>query len=206
MFVTGVKWRASNGCCELTEWQERCDGICGVCGAQVSEPRNLQKERRWCEDAGMVCRGSIGESRGERRKTVCVHHRRIRKSETHSQQPTRENRSVRHAWQSARRMGGSACGNRNGRRGCPRNAVGQQEVFSVETVAGIFRVLQPARTDRLRNPSGVKNEATSDVAEVSRSARRGPVQRTSPARGSKSWDVITGAKATQMCRRAASCR
>jgi len=113
------------------------------------------------------------KSRCERRKTVCVHYRRVRKSKTHSQQPTRENRSVRHAWQSARRMGGSACGNRHGRRGCPRNAVAQQEVFSVETVAGILRVLQPARADRLRDPPSVKKEAASDVAEVSRSATRG---------------------------------
>src|SRR5882762_8211023 len=69
-------------------------------------------------------------------------------------------------------MGGSACGDRHGRRGCPRNAIAQQEVFSVETVAGIFRVLQPARADRLRDPSSVKKEAANDVAEVSRSATR----------------------------------
>src|SRR2546430_16863618 len=70
-------------------------------------------------------------------------------------------------------MGGSACGSRHRRRGCPRNAVAQQEVFSVETVAGIFRVLQPARADRLRDPPSLKKEAASDVAEVSRPATRG---------------------------------
>ena len=53
---------------------------------------------------------------------------------------------------------GSAGGDRHGRRGCSRNAVARQKIFSVETVAGIFRVLQPARTDRLCDPSGVKIE------------------------------------------------
>src|SRR4029077_7084517 len=50
-------------------------------------------------------------------------------------------------------MGGSPGRNYHRRRGRPRNAAAQQEVFPMETVAGVFRVLQPARADRLRAPS-----------------------------------------------------
>jgi len=57
--------------------------------------------------------------------------------------------------QSAWRMGGSGVWRSSPGRGCPRNAVAQQEVFPVETDAGFFRDVPPARKDCLRDPAGV---------------------------------------------------
>src|SRR5712664_254651 len=62
---------------------------------------------------------------------------------------------MRHARQSAWRMDERTRQDCHGRRGCPRNALAQQEILPVETVAGVFRLLQPARTDRLRDPARV---------------------------------------------------
>src|SRR6266566_2763399 len=153
--VTRVEWHASNSCREGSRTQERCDGIYGICRAQVPQPRNLQEKWHGCENTGMVCRRSVVKSRFERCQAVCLHDRRFRKSETHSQQSAREGRAMRHARQSAWRVDRCARGHRNRRSGGPRNATAQQKIFPVETVAGIFRVLQPARTNRLRDSSGV---------------------------------------------------
>src|SRR5260370_12192724 len=52
--IAAVKWHTSNSCRDDLREHERCDGICGVCRAQISQPGNIQERWHRRENAGMV--------------------------------------------------------------------------------------------------------------------------------------------------------
>src|SRR6266704_1277331 len=128
--------------------QGRGDGIRSFCRAEISESRNLQKERPGGEDSGVVCRRSFRKARFERREAVRVHDRRLGKGEAHSQQSTRERRSLRHARRIERRVGPSASGDPRRRGSATRHAAAEQKICALETTFGFLCDVSEARTHR----------------------------------------------------------
>src|SRR2546426_10045041 len=104
----------------------------------------------------MVCGGTVGAPRFERRETVRLYDRRCRKTEAHSQQRARERRAVRYAWWSEGRLGSRAGRDFDRRGGGARDEVAEQKVCAVEAVVGFLRQVPQARADRLRDSARVK--------------------------------------------------
>src|SRR6266581_9564193 len=104
----------------------------------------------------MVCGGASGAPRFERRETLCLYGRRLRKIEAHSKQLARENCAVRYARWSEVRLDRGASRDFDRRGGGLRDEVAEQEVCAVETVAGFFRHVPAPRTERFRDSARVR--------------------------------------------------
>src|SRR5205085_11806805 len=99
----------------------------------------------------MVCGRAVRGPRFEGRQAVCVYHRRIGKSQAHSQQSPRERRALRHARPNQRRVGSRPSGNSRRRRSATWNAVAEQKVCSLETTLGFLRHVPQTRAHRFRD-------------------------------------------------------